>query len=55
MENELNIKVNKDTMEVSARDLHEALGYSKRFSAWWESASQGFIEGEDFRGVYLEV
>ena len=55
MENELNIKVNKDTMEVSARDLYEVLGYSKRFSAWWESASQGFIEGEDFRGVYLEV
>lgn len=29
--NEL-VKVNPDTMEVSARDLYKALGLSKRFS-----------------------
>lgn len=28
------IKVNEDTMTVSARDLHEALGIRERFSLW---------------------
>ena len=51
--NEL-IKVNPDTMEVSARDLYKALGLSKRFSAWWETNSVGFVEGMDFN-PYLEV
>lgn len=27
------IKVNEETMEVSARDVHEALGIHQRFSA----------------------
>lgn len=49
------IKVNPDTMEVSARDLYAALGLSKRFSAWWETNSPGFIDGMDYRGAYLEV
>ena len=31
--NEL-IKVNEETMEVSARDLYEALGIRERFSIW---------------------
>lgn len=48
--NEL-ITVNFDTQTVSARDLHEALGIEKRFSAWFETNSQGFIDGEDFTGV----
>ena len=52
--NEL-IKVNQETMTVSARELHDALGIQKRFSAWFEANSQGFIEGEDFRGAYLKV
>lgn len=52
--NEL-IKVNRETMTVSARELHDALGIQKRFSAWFEANSQGFIEGEDFRGAYLKV
>jgi len=42
------IKVNKEKMEVSARDVHEALGIHQRFSAWFEANSVGFIEGEDF-------
>ena len=50
--NEL-IKVNYDTEQptVSARDLYSTLGIEKRFSAWFSTNSQGFIEGEDFTGV----
>lgn len=49
------IPVNFDTHTVSARELHKALGIEKRFSAWFDTNSQGFAENEDFRGVYLEV
>lgn len=47
------IKVNYDSEQptVSARDLHEGLGIEKRFSAWFETNSQGFVEGEDFTSV----
>lgn len=50
--NEL-LPINYDTEHptVSARDLHEALGIEKRFSAWFETNSQGFIDGEDFTSV----
>lgn len=48
--NEL-ILVNVDTQTVSARELHNALGIEKRFSAWFETNSQGFVEGEDFTSV----
>lgn len=48
--NEL-IAVNFDTQTVSARDLHKALGIEKRFSAWFETNSQGFVENEDFTSV----
>ena len=52
--NEL-IKVDADAQVVSARELHEALGVEKRFSAWFETNSQGFVEREDFTGAYLKV
>ena len=45
------INVNADTMTVSARDLYKALDVQKRFSAWFDTNSQGFIDGEDFTSV----
>ena len=47
------IKINYDTEQptVSARELHKALAIEKRFSAWFETNSQGFVEGEDFTSV----
>lgn len=45
------LKVNFDTQTVSARELHEKLNIEKRFSTWFETNSQGFIEGEDFTSV----
>lgn len=54
MENEI-IKVNNEDMTVSARDLYDALGLSRRFSAWFETNSKDFIEGEDYSRVYVQV
>ena len=45
--NEL-ITVNHDTQTVSARDLHEALGVASRFSRWFETNKEMFVEGEDY-------
>ena len=47
------IRVNYETDEptVSARSLYEGLEIKKRFSSWFDSNSQGFIEGEDFTSV----
>lgn len=52
--NEL-LNVNFDTQTVSARELYEQLEISKRFSAWFETNSQGFVKGEDFSAAYLKV
>lgn len=46
------IKVNENTMEVSARDLYDALGIVKRFSVWFETNAQGFYEGMDFNPYF---
>lgn len=45
------IKVNEDTMTVSARDLHEALDIVKRFSQWFEQFKEDFTDGTDFTSV----
>lgn len=47
--NEL-IKVNYDTEQptVSARDLHKVLEVSSRFSRWFDTNKEMFIEGEDY-------
>ena len=45
------IRVDENSMTISARDLHEALGIQKRFSAWFEANAKGFVEGEDFTSV----
>lgn len=47
------IPINYDAEQptVSARDLHGALGVNRRFSAWFEVNSQGFVENEDFTSV----
>ena len=47
--NEL-IKVNYDTEHptVSARELHKALEVSSRFSRWFDTNKEMFVDGEDY-------
>lgn len=45
--NEL-ITVNLDTQTVSARELHKALEVSSRFSRWFDTNKEMFVEGEDY-------
>ena len=51
----LPIKYEDEEMKVSARELYKSLGIEKRFSAWFETNSQGFVENEDFSRAYLKV
>ena len=45
------IKVNEQTMTVSARELHEKVGSTERFSTWFERQLQyGFVESVDYVG-----
>ena len=48
--NEL-LKVNADNQTVSARDLHDALEATERFSVWIQRYLPNFIAGEDFTSV----
>ena len=48
--NEL-LKVNTDTQTVSARELHDVLEATERFSVWIQRYIPNFIEGEDFTSV----
>lgn len=47
----LKINYNEDRITVSARDLHDYLEASERFSSWFERIKQyGFVEGSDYLG-----
>ena len=43
--------IKDEEQRVSARELHNRLKVQKRFSVWFETNSQGFVEGEDFSSV----
>lgn len=47
--NEL-LKINYETEQptVSARELHKALDVQSRFSRWFDSNKELFVEGEDY-------
>ena len=45
----------QNSLQYQQEILHKALEISKRFSAWFEANSHGFVENEDFIGVYLKV
>ncbi|MGX6988547.1 phage antirepressor KilAC domain-containing protein [Leuconostoc fallax] len=48
------IKINQNEQgeaQVSARELYQALGVKKRFSAWFTQNSDQLIDGADFTGV----
>lgn len=51
------IKINNEASKptVSARELHKELRIEKRFSAWFETNSAGFVENEDYSKPYLKV
>lgn len=44
------LKINYEAEQptVSARELHEALGVASRFSRWFDSNKELFVEGEDY-------
>ena len=45
------INYDTETPTVSARALHTGLEVSRRFSVWFETNSQGFVENEDYTSV----
>lgn len=51
----INIAYNSDKPTVSARNVYETLGIKKRFSEWFETNAQGFIENEDFTSVLIST
>lgn len=51
MEQLIKVNYESENPKVSARELHEALGATERFSNWYERQLQyGFIENEDYTG-----
>jgi len=48
---QLVINYDGDQPTVSARNLYRSLEIEKRFSAWFETNSVGFVEKEDYTSV----
>lgn len=49
------VKINNETMTVSARDLHEKLKISTPYTIWFQRICEyGFVEGVDFVTKMLE-
>lgn len=46
MKEVLTVNYDSEQPTVSARELYKSLEVSKRFSSWFETNSQGFIENE---------
>lgn len=44
----LTVNYEAEQPTVSARELHDALGVQSRFSRWFESNKELFVEGEDY-------
>lgn len=55
MDELLKVSYESDEPRISARELYKNLGISKRFSAWFESNSQGFAEKEDYTSVLIST
>lgn len=51
MEELIKVEVKDDTQVVSARELHEKLGLTTRFSKWVDQNFKDFIESVDFTSV----
>lgn len=51
----ISINYESGNPSVSARELHEGLKIEKRFSAWFETNSTGFIENEDYTSVLVST
>lgn len=47
----IRITYDNDRPTVSARELYKTLEVERRFSVWFETNSQGFVEGDDFTSV----
>ena len=47
MKDLIQIKVENDQQLVSARELHKALGFKKKFSGWWEQNQDQFEKVEE--------
>lgn len=48
MKEVLTVNYEAEQPTVSARELHDALGVQSRFSRWFESNKELFVEGEDY-------
>lgn len=48
MENLIPVNYDAEQPTVSARDLHKALNVQSRFSRWFDTNKELFVEGEDF-------